>query len=718
MREVRWTPENITQLNDPDHIPLEILRARVTYVRAPQGKGKTELAASCVRQFTLGHLPVLSIVHRRTLAGQQSQRLGLASYLNVEGSLEGDAVVCLDSLHRRVPPYVLDHLSVPRVREYGLVILDEISQLLRHIYGGTMRGHESLEAWTALRDVLRHAKYILCLDADLDAWTIARVRELLGKDPQDGSDQELRWWDVPAPYTYRVDVDSATTDRDLFADWANGKNLAVYVQSRRGSEGKAIQLRDDSPAGWLAQRLLSQRPTAKVIVINSDRNQEPEVVALLADPTLAAQYNAIVYTGTMGTGFSIDVREHFDAVYVYSSEGIGTVQDLRQGAHRVRQPKSMEIRICCPPRATTPRERDPQRIYEAVTALGDHVVRLVGPNGPIRDDEYVVGGIEYHDGPLQRSPYSVEHTRLYTQVLSYERTYGGPGGSRHHALVDYLQRHCGATVTVTDAMDDDLAKPIKTAGRDARKLAKKARAARILQARDLPPEEAEEIREPQTRADADALEKYRMREFYGVPTVGMDLILRDDEGKYRGKCRAMAKFITHRSDPEKVIEMDRHEVQAHKPLSHWGMHHAHAEVIDRILKVAGLPADITQWGGTVLDSTHALAATKVTRTNAGRRILGELGITVRRDAEKNPIQFVTSVLTKLGVGVSVKSSNGQRTYTVSDTRTLLGDCKAYLNRITQDEGGRDHDDAPKPTTHKSHDDDSLNTQLDAILAQT
>ncbi len=720
MKEVRWTPENVTQLNDPDHIPLEIPRARVTYVRAPQGKGKTELAASWVRQFTLApsHLPVLSIVHRRTLSAQQSQRLGLTSYLDVTGALEGDAVVCLDSLHRRVPPYVLDHLSVPRARVYGLVILDEVSQLLRHIYGGTMSGYESLGAWTALRDVLQHAKYILCLDADLDAWTIARVRELLGLDLRDGSDQELRWWDVPAPYTYRLDVDSASTDRDLFADWANGKTLAVYVQSRRASEGKAVQLRDESPAGWLAQRLLAERPSAKVIVINSDRNREPEVAALLADPSRAVQYDAIVYTGTMGTGFSIDVRDHFDAVYVYSSEGIGTVQDLRQGAHRVRHPRSTEIRICCPPRATTPRERDPQRIYEAVTALGDHVVRIVGLNGPIREDEYVVGGIEYHDGVAERSPYSVEHTRLYTEVLSYERTYGGPGGTRHRALVDYLRHHCGATVTVTDAMDEALAKPIKKAGVDARKAARVARATRVFQARDLTAEEAENLRDPGTLADSDALEKYRVREFYGVPTVALDLILRDDEGKYRGKCRAMAKFITHRSDPEKVIEMDRHEVQSSKPLSHWGMHHAHAEVMDRILKAAGLPADIGTWKGTVVDPHKALKATKVARSPRGKRILGELGITVRRDAEKNPIQFVTSVLGKLGVGATVKESNGQRTYTVRDTSTVLQDCEAYLRRISHPERGGDHDDAPKPTTPKSHDDDSLNRQLDAVLAQT
>lgn len=660
---VQYAPEDLVL---GKYLPHQPLTQRVTFVRAPWGTGKTQLAGY-LRDQSKKLSPgasVVSITHRRTLAEQQSQRLGLANYMAVAGTVWGDSVVSLDSI-LRLGTYESEPLGEVRPIQFSLVILDEVSQLIQHLFSGTLSGPESAYAYKRLSSLLRTADQVVCFDADLDQFSIRQVRTLMGLDPAGDSDQQVRVLQASSGFDYRDDPDPLLTGQDLLQEWSEGKNLAVYCQSKQVCETWALRLRE-------------ARPGSRLMVVDSDTVKEPEVARFLADPSLASQYNALVYTGSLGTGFSVETPNHFHRTYVFSSEFVGTVNDLFQGAHRVRNPISKEIRIACAEGIPGTRTTDPEEIYSRLVSLQETTDRLVNASYPPAQ-EFALGELDLEGERLQLKPDHEPHLRCYCEVVSYQRLRGGPGGNRRGAFLAYLGglETLGSTVTHTELVEAP--KELRAADKEARKRVREERCREVYSAPVVPMEEVRSVREATSRSQAMSFERAHILDFYGF--ISLKLVEEDDQGRLRSQARAWARLKTFYANPKALLEVDRRERKAGVPSSHAGFHTLHAASFSGLLARAGLKGVPSSWGGQTISVNEGFVA--FARNNA--RALAALGVTVRSDVAKKPVQLVSSILAKLGLTLSCrKNAKGAEVYRVKEEEVERMDSlsEKYLEKIT------------------------------------
>ncbi len=706
------------ELVEGRYLPYEPLRARLTGFHADKGTGKTEVIRRAIDAVRASGATgsVLVISHRQTIAQQAAQRFQVICYLDpgVPRRVEGDLAVCLDSVLRIVSCTTTPDGTVVPIRP-ALVVLDEFTQALRHLFSATLSGPQSEAVHRQLRGLCENAEQVVIADADLDPWSFRLARELLGIDPDDARDQELRCLPAIPMFTYRVDSVRALTDRDLLLDWAAGKRLVVHCQSKRQSTVKGTQLKDPPmDVGWLRDELLRVRPEASVLLINSTTvRADPRVKAFLNDPLIP--YDALIYTATLGSGFSITVRDHYDQIYVYSAEGVGTVHDLLQAAHRVRHPRSTEVRIHCPPGQRGTRETDPQRIYDGLLAAGDTTVRVLSPDGVVTVQQHVVDEIVYHDGAAVRDPWRTDHNRLYAEVLSYERRTGGPGGDRRWALLAYL-RGQGAGVTETEdaatleasgVLDQSQRREVTKFHKDTAARVREAEARRIWSARDLMHTEADALDGTDlSPEDADAIRKYRARELLG-PGVTVNEVA---DTKLASRVRAFAKYRAFVTDPDAVKAMDRRERSQGVPASHASFSYLHCVAWGDILNAAGLPRDPTIWGAATEVHTDGRVAAYAKRH---RRILETLGIVVRADIDRDQIRLVRVTLEHFGVELRESKVGGQRRFYVAGAQA--DHALRWSEHRTQHILHPDREGRPKAFSDLT---DEAMAQLEAVLDAT
>ena len=152
---------NITLTNDR-YLRLEEIGNGLTLIKSPKNSGKTQLLEALVAKDAGS---ILLIGHRVTLLRNTCRRLGLDLYLDQpEGPLSSKRLgVCLDSLGR---------LASPDLRTFSTIIIDESEQVLSHFLSETMakRGRGPEHVFIIFKELLRRAKRVIALDADL-SWT-------------------------------------------------------------------------------------------------------------------------------------------------------------------------------------------------------------------------------------------------------------------------------------------------------------------------------------------------------------------------------------------------------------------------------------------------------------------------------------------------------------------------------------------------------------------
>jgi hypothetical protein len=168
----------------------------VTLVKSAKGTGKTAAVASLVADVKNGRFPpsmakkdkpksIILIGHRRTLLSEAARRIGLPYYLDLKGTGQTAALnelaVCLDSLPKFVEGGGPSGRKSPT---YDLVIIDESEQVLSHLIGDTIaKRHGGVErCYDALSFVIRNAKAVVALDADLGMLTTHALRYLRPTD--------------------------------------------------------------------------------------------------------------------------------------------------------------------------------------------------------------------------------------------------------------------------------------------------------------------------------------------------------------------------------------------------------------------------------------------------------------------------------------------------------------------------------------------------------
>jgi hypothetical protein len=146
----------------------EIVKNKFIYIKSPCGTGKTTTLSKIIKH--LEYNSIISITSRVNLASEHMKHLELEFYKN----LKGDDFKYCDRL-------VIQLESLTKINyklfKNGVVILDEINSLLSHLRSPTLNNKRK-DIYLYLIEIIKNAKHIICLDADLCNWNIEFMNKI------------------------------------------------------------------------------------------------------------------------------------------------------------------------------------------------------------------------------------------------------------------------------------------------------------------------------------------------------------------------------------------------------------------------------------------------------------------------------------------------------------------------------------------------------------
>ena len=320
-------------LNTPylGNLPYPI--SGLAYIKSAKGTGKTTALQSLLREATSTGRKVLVITHRIQLGRAICESIGIDWIEEVkESETQGlfGYGLCIDSLHS-----TSQARFNPKFWKGAIIILDEVEQVLWHALNSSTCHNHRVKILETLRElvqvVLGSDGLIIAQDADLSDVTIDYLKGLVEEpiEPWLVVNQwkpEIGWavsfYDTknPAPLLTRMEdfiqqgaIYVALDSQKVSGRWSS-KNLETYLQTRY--------------------------PDKRILRIDSESVADPQHPAYGIVERLnqaITHYDIVLATPTIGTGVSIDVREHFKAVFGIF-QGVTPDAESRQALARVREP--------------------------------------------------------------------------------------------------------------------------------------------------------------------------------------------------------------------------------------------------------------------------------------------------------------------------------------------------------------------------------------------
>ena len=282
----------------------------VTFVKAPQGTGKTQLVGKPLVQAADS---AVAISPRISLATTQAGMLGITSYHD-KVTKTRKVAICVNSINSANWDYVC--------RTAKVVFIDEILQVLRQVALGPVQDRARL--FEALRSLIRNAQTLLVADADVNAEVVAFLEECRPGE------------------RFRVITMEADLSH-LKVEWSArpGAVEAVFwdIEQAMGL-GEKVIVATDSKAKAL--RLKAHLKGAKVLLVTADTKGSPAQQAFMRDPNVEClKYDAIIHSPAMSSGVSIEVEHFTRALGLFS--GVIVPTDAVQMLRRVRTITSWKV---------------------------------------------------------------------------------------------------------------------------------------------------------------------------------------------------------------------------------------------------------------------------------------------------------------------------------------------------------------------------------------
>jgi hypothetical protein len=493
----------------------------VTFLRSPKGTGKTHWLEEIVKQCREQGQSVLLIGHRQTLLRSLARRLGLTCYFYFDGKGQRNNqpddyyAICIDSMGR---------LLKPTTHCYDVVIIDESEQVISHLTGSTLKAKRR-KCFGSFMFYLRNAKSIVVSDADLGPITVETICNSVGT----GMD-------------YRLYVNTHKESVCPVNVYDNESHLIHDMTQAIEAGGRHyIATNSKSRANVLAQSLQDKfGDRRKVMLVTANTVRNPEVADFVRDiDTAILGYDVTIASPTLGTGIDITFKDdtrHIDTVFGFFDARINTHFDMDQQLSRVRNPG--EIRLWVTPERFA-FETDSNVIREEVI---DSEAMNEAFNG------YRSDGTDDVDE---------SYLSMYANVKSIERA----SKNRLRESLIELRQHNGWDVIPVES-DADARKMGKTILDDARNAVKGRKIEEVCNAVRIDYEQFQHFRdlgssgvmlEPEKEL---AMSRYVIETFYRED-ISPDLVVLDDNGRYRHKVRLMETYLSpmahirERADVEK-----------------------------------------------------------------------------------------------------------------------------------------------------------------------
>jgi len=357
---IEKTAEAGIQFVSDRHFKLPEIIEGLTLIKSPKGTGKTESVSARIvdsmfkrRQLTLADFEelepdsdsppqsltertqyrVLLIGHRQALIRSLCKRFNLHCYLDEVSSYDirsrkrDQYGVCIDSIYK---------VSFDD-RPYDIVIIDESEQVLAHFLSTTMR--DRLSFYQGFSNIIRHAKSVIAMDADLGWTTYLTLTSIRSKSPLTRGKNKLLIYinDYVAPnQKLKIYESKSQLISEIWVDIRLGKKIFISSNSKERVQKLDAKIKEDFSS-------------IEVLSITSENSTEESVQEFISNVRFfAPKYQVILASPSLGTGVDISFDNNqvvFDCVYGIFETPINTHTEIDQQISRVRNPKEVKIWI-------------------------------------------------------------------------------------------------------------------------------------------------------------------------------------------------------------------------------------------------------------------------------------------------------------------------------------------------------------------------------------
>jgi len=306
--------------------------AQLIALKSPKGSNKTGWLAEITAKATFQGKPVLVLTHRIQLTKELCLRFGIDHIEELRSSQTAGMLgygFCIDSLH----PNSQTQFN-PDNWDEAIVILDEVEQVIWHALSSTTCEKnrvaiiKNLQA--LLRNVIETGGKIYISDADLSSISIDYIKMLINRP--------IETWVLENEYVSdrqrKLVKYSGNDPSNLFADLIefldDGKKALIQTTGQK-AESKWGTIN-------LESYLTKKFPDLKILRIDGESVTDPNHPAYGCMANLdyvLAQYDVTVASPVLETGVSIDLKNHFDAVWAIAY-GLQTVDAVCQTVARLR----------------------------------------------------------------------------------------------------------------------------------------------------------------------------------------------------------------------------------------------------------------------------------------------------------------------------------------------------------------------------------------------
>lgn len=328
----RYNPLKVNERYLSDNlVPPE--DAQIIGLRSPKGTGKTEWLSRQTHKLIRTGKPALVLTHRIQLAKDLCTRFGIDHIEDIGSSETGGILgygLCIDSLH----PNSQAHFN-PEDWSGAIVIIDEVEQIIWHmLHSSTCQDNrvaiiENLQQ--LLKTVIATGGKIYLSDADLSSIAIDYIQKLI--------DIPVKTWIVENVYNSSKKCklinysgnDPGKLIAGLFKGIGRGEKALVHTAGQKASSKYGtINLESD---------LKKKFPDRRILRIDSQSVAEPGHPAYGCMENLdsiLSTYDIVICSPVIETGVSIDIKNHFDAVWCIAY-GVQTVDAVCQTVERLRE---------------------------------------------------------------------------------------------------------------------------------------------------------------------------------------------------------------------------------------------------------------------------------------------------------------------------------------------------------------------------------------------
>ena len=309
---------------------------KIIGVKSPKGTGKTEALKPVIDKLDSEGYSVYLLSHRIQLCQALCTRLNIPYIDDIIGGKcdrsKGFGVV-VDSLHGQGKgQFDVENDAYLLTNKY-VVILDEIEQVLWHLLNSSteVKNHRT-EIIKQLQLLLLNADKIVCLDADLTDVSLDFIQSatnckdddifIINNEYKEGGYQILNYQET-TPVNWLSDLLKAVD---------NGDKILIATDSQK-IKGKFSTQNIESI-------LIKKFPhlSGLILRIDSETIADPEHPAygcITKINEIIKQYFIVLISPSVGTGISIDVRDHFDSVWG-AFQGVQSENAVRQQLMRLR----------------------------------------------------------------------------------------------------------------------------------------------------------------------------------------------------------------------------------------------------------------------------------------------------------------------------------------------------------------------------------------------